>query len=157
MIGGRACISCWNREREVRIGRNAKNTCPQLVLESRRLGVILAYGSADQRYIELRDVLTRESTEMLVQVLSITHGRVAFCKPRGGPSISTAELARQMGAGRSQSRGIIAHAVAKPALRKTLRAAPIDRVPNEFRSDPGPDVSHGGEALARDLAMGIAS
>jgi hypothetical protein len=41
MIGGRLCASDWNREREVRIGRNAKNTRPQLVLEPRRLGVII--------------------------------------------------------------------------------------------------------------------
>jgi hypothetical protein len=41
MIGGRLCASDWNREREVRIGRNAKNARPQLVLEPRRLGVII--------------------------------------------------------------------------------------------------------------------
>jgi hypothetical protein len=153
MIGGRLCVSCWNREREVKIGRNAKNTRPQLVLEPRRLGVVIGYGDTDQQYFEVRDDHTRDDVEMPLHVLSTVPGRVAFCRARGGrPAISTMDLASKKGIGREPPRGIIARAVAKPGLRKTRRAAPIDRMPNEHRDQPQPDVSDDGAALARMVA-----
>jgi hypothetical protein len=142
MIGGRLCVSDYNRAREFKIGKNAKNTKPQLVLESRRLGVILAYGDADQRYVELRDDLTRDTVEMALQVLATVSGRVAFCKPRGGSSITTGDLAREMAPERSPSRGIIALAKAGP--RKIRRVPLVDRMPNEHRSEePRPNVNDG--------------
>jgi hypothetical protein len=104
--------------------------------------------------IELRDELTADTIELAVQTLRLAHGRVAFCRPRGGPSISTADLAREMGGGRERSRGIIAHAAAKTGLRKTRLAALVDRVPIEFRDETQLDVSPGGGALARDLGTG---
>jgi hypothetical protein len=151
LIGNRLGISAWNREREVRIGRNAKNTRPQLVLEPRRLGVIVSFGSPDQRHVELRDELTADTLELAVQVLRVATGRIAFCRPRGGPSITTADLARQMGVGREMARGIIAHPV-KPRPRHRL--APIDRLPNEHRDQPRPGVLDGGAVLARNLGIG---
>jgi hypothetical protein len=153
MIGGRSCVSDWNREREVRIGKNGKGSKPTLVLEPRRLGVVIGYGEANQRYVEVRDDLTRDTVELALQILATVSGRVAFCKPRGGPSISTTDLSRQiMGGGRALSRGLIAHA--KPGPRKIRRVALVDRMPNEDRCEPRPDVSDGGGALARDLGIG---
>jgi hypothetical protein len=153
MIGGRLDVSCWNREREVRVGKNGKGTKPTVVLEPRRLGVVLGYGDADQRHVEVGDDLTRDTVELALQVLATVSGRVAFCKPNGGRAISTIELAPE----RSPARGLIAHAVAKPGLRKSRQALPVDRMPNEHYDQPQPDISDGGAPLARDLAMGIAS
>jgi hypothetical protein len=153
MIGRRLCVSDYNREREVKIGLNAKKTRPQLVLEPRRLGVVLGYGDADQRYVEVRDEFTRDGVELALQVLATVSGRVAFCKPHGGRAISTIELAPE----RSPARGLIAHAVAKPGLRKSRQALPVDRMPNEHRNQPQPNVIDGGVPLVRDLAMGIVS
>jgi hypothetical protein len=153
LIGNRLGISSYNRAREVRIGLNAKKTRPQLVLDPRRLGVIVGYGSPDQRYIEIRDDLTADTIELAVQTLRVATGRIAFSRPRGGPAISTADLSREMGGGRELSRGIIAHA-AKPGSRRTRGTAQVDRMPNEHRDEPRPDVSDGGGALARDLGIG---
>jgi hypothetical protein len=150
MIGNRLGISSFNRNLEFLKGVNGKHNTPTFRFDPRRLGVIVGYGSPDQRYVELRDDLTRDTIELAVQTLRVAIGRVAFCRPRGGPAISTAELARQMGAGRSASRGLIAHA-AKPRPRH--RPAPIDRRPNEHRERPQPDVDGGG-ALARNLGIG---
>jgi hypothetical protein len=147
MIGGRLDVSCWNRQREVRIGKNAKNTRPQLVLEPRRLGILLAYGSTDQRYVELRDDLTRDTVEMALQILATVSGRVAFCKPRGGSSITTGDLAREMAPTRSPARGLIAYAADKPRIRKTRRAGLADRMPNEHPDVPQPGVLDDGAAL----------
>jgi hypothetical protein len=115
---------------------------------------MIGYGDAAQRYFEVRDELTEDPLEIAFQVLRLAHGRAAFCKPRGTVAITTGELARQMGVGREPPRGIIARAAARPGLRKTRRAAPVDRVPNEFRGEPLPDVSDSGEVLARDLVAG---
>jgi hypothetical protein len=153
LIGNRLGIGAYNREREVKIGRNAKNTRPQLVLEPRRLGVILKYGSPDRRLVDPRDELTAVTIELAVQTLRVATGRIAFRRPRGGPAISTADLARQMAPERSPSRGLIAHAVAKPRLGTARHAAPVDRLPNEFRDESQSDVSPRGGALARDLGM----
>jgi hypothetical protein len=127
MIGNRLGISSFNREREWLVGKNAKGRTPQLVLAPRGLGVITAYGEENQRYVEIRDDRTVDTLEIAFQVLRVVHGRAAFCRPRGGPSISTADLARQYMAP-ERSRGIIAHAKAVPP--KTRPAAPpIDRMP----------------------------
>jgi hypothetical protein len=148
-IGGRLGISAWNRQREWALGKNAKGRPPQLVLAPRRLGVILGYGEENQRYIEIRDDITLDTIEIAFQVLRVAHGRAAFCRPRGGPSISTADLAREMAPERSATRGIIAHPV-KPRPRHRL--APIDRLPNEHRGEPRPGVLDDGVTLARMVA-----
>jgi hypothetical protein len=155
MIGGRLCVSCYNREREFKIGRNAKGTKPSIALQPRRLGVILGYGDAAQRYVELRDEFTNDNVEMVLAVLGAVPGRISFCRPSGGKSISTADIAWEMGVGREPSRGIIARAAAKPGLGKARRVTPVDRLPNEFREQPHPDASPGGQVLARDRAMGV--
>jgi hypothetical protein len=155
-------ISAYNRAREFLAGRNAKNTVPQLVLESRRLGVIVGYGSPDQRFVELRDDLTRDTIELAVQTLRVATGRVAFCAPRGGPSITTADLARQFAPERPPSHGIIAHA-AKPRPRRRAgtgrsrsqrvsRRATVER--KRRRRGAG---AHGGVMNAPARAHGLAS
>jgi hypothetical protein len=149
MISNRLGISSYNRAREVALGRNSKNTRPMLILEPRRLGVIVGYGSPEQRYVELRDDITLDTLELAVQTLRVANGRVAFCRPRGGPSISTADLARQMAPAPSMARGLISHA-AKPRPRHRL--TPIDRLPNEHRGEPRSNVSDGEGALARMVA-----
>jgi hypothetical protein len=62
-----------------------------LVLAPRRLGVILAYGEENQRYVEIRDDRTLDTLEIALQALRVVHGRAAFCRPRGGPSTSTGD------------------------------------------------------------------
>jgi hypothetical protein len=151
LIGGRLGISAWNRQREWALGKNAKGTAPQLVLAPRRLGVILGYGEENQRHLEIRDDITLDTIEIAVQTLHVATGRIAFCRPRGGPSISTADLARQFAPAPSMARGLISHA-AKPRPRHRLAA--IDRLPNEDRGEPRSNVSDGEGALARNLAAG---
>jgi hypothetical protein len=132
MPGNRRCISCYNREREVKAGKNAKGTKPGLVLDPRRLGAILNYGAPDQRLVDLLDPLTQDTIELAVQVLRTVRGRVAFCRPRGGrQSISTIDLATEMEP----------VSPLPPAQngwpRKARRAAHSgNRLPNEFRGAP---------------------
>src|ERR1700730_307203 len=98
LIGNRLGVGAYNRQREWVLGKNAKGTRPQLVLESRRLGLIVGYGEENQRYVEIRDDITADTLEIALiafQALRVVHGRVAFCRPRGGPAISTDDLARQ--------------------------------------------------------------
>jgi hypothetical protein len=145
MIARRVCVSCKNREYEVVRGRNAKNTAPTLVLDPRRLAV--AYGEPDQRIAEVRDPLTVDALELAVQLLGSVSGRLAFSRARGGPSMTTLELAKSLAPARPKRGlgGTIVHARRRPS-----KSATIDKTPNEQR-----DALDGGEAPVSELAMGV--
>jgi hypothetical protein len=91
MIFNRIGVAQRNREIEFLKQRNGKNTPPQFRFDPRRLAVII-----DGARQELRDDLTADLTEMVVQVLRTVPGRLVFTRARvGAPAISTIELAER--------------------------------------------------------------
>jgi hypothetical protein len=98
MISNRICIGCYNRQREFRIGQNAKGTPPITIhLEARRVGVVLDYDKPTKRYIEVQEEYTKDALEIAIQVMRVAPGRVAFREPVGRPAVSTAQLAQMFG------------------------------------------------------------
>jgi Zn finger protein HypA/HybF involved in hydrogenase expression len=76
VIQNRLCVSCWNREREVRVGRNGKGGKPRLVLEP----VVMAVVSSDAvRTIEA-PMMSGMIEAMIAAARSAT-GPVAFGRP----------------------------------------------------------------------------
>jgi hypothetical protein len=75
LIGGMVCVSCYNRQREVLIGRNAKGTAPVKLcaLDTRRLRY--RHGD-DVRTLRLRH--TVDTDELLVAVLRDSKSQVVF-------------------------------------------------------------------------------
>lgn len=140
-IAGRLCISCTNRQYECIKGRNSKGSKPALKLEPRRVSVIVGYGCAEQRCIELRDNLTKNQMELVIQALRVLPGRAAFARPRGRPPISTAELAKQHAAAGPQpganfvmfKRSLPKMAPPAPRPSRHDAAPSVDRRPNEMR------------------------
>jgi hypothetical protein len=146
MIGGTRCISDYNREREFRVGKNAKGTRPTLKLEPRRLGVIVNYGDPDARYVELRAELSRDTTELALSALRVASGRVAFCRALGRPATATADFVLEMDtAAETRRAGVVMFrrapqaplARAAPPRGQRPRLPVIDRTPNEARHAPG--------------------
>jgi hypothetical protein len=90
MIGGTRCISCYNREREFIVGRNAKGTAPQFRFDPRRIGVVI-----DGARVDLREGHTADALELALAVLRIAPGRIMFTRARGGPAITVGELAKR--------------------------------------------------------------
>lgn len=84
LIGNRLCVSCYNRDREVRIGKNGKGTIPQkLKLTDLTIGVILDAGSPKARRVLYHD-LAVDRDELETDVLRRTAGRVEFFEPGEG-------------------------------------------------------------------------
>jgi hypothetical protein len=101
MIGDQLCVSCYNREREWAIDRNAKGTRPTIALDPRRLGLILDYGG-QARYAEIC-ALTSSTLELMVQTLRTAPARVAFCRPTSArPPVPLADLAKLFSAPAAQ-------------------------------------------------------
>lgn len=87
MIGNRLCVSCYNREREVRIGKNGKGTVPtKLKLADMVLGVVLDAGSANARRVVYRAPAVNRD-ELETDVLRRTIGRVEFFAPGDGEQL----------------------------------------------------------------------
>jgi hypothetical protein len=97
MIGNRLGVSAYNRQREFVIGKNSKGTLPSIKLGPRRIGIIIDYDGPDPQYIEAGGDLTADALELVIQTMRTVPGRLAFCAPRGGDAITTAELARRHG------------------------------------------------------------
>lgn len=147
MIGDRIGVSAFNRQAEVKRGYNAKGTKPLLRLEARRIGVVVNYGTPEARYVEVRDELTRDVIELVIQTLRTIPGRLAFARPRGIASMTTAEMAAELAPGhRKVGRGAmtIVHA-------RRPRKQAVDKTPHELR-----DAVAGGEAPGRELDVGVA-
>lgn len=77
MIGNRRCVSCYNRQRELAAGRNARGNAPVELLE-RPLHAVEIRLAVDATVRRVRD---RESTglaETIVQTLRTTKGELEF-------------------------------------------------------------------------------
>jgi len=75
LIGGHRCVSCYNREREVLAGRNAKGTAPVKTcrLDARHLRF---NANGDMRY--LRVAMSADMDELIVATLRDSRSRVSF-------------------------------------------------------------------------------
>jgi hypothetical protein len=141
MINGTRCISCYNRERETRVGRNSKGTMPTLKLPARRLGLIVGFGDPSPRYLELRTDCSRDTLELALAALRVTNGRIAFHRPMGRPAIATADYVAKMDAApEARHVGVVMFRRAPapslapaPQYRPRPRLPSIDRLPNELR------------------------
>jgi hypothetical protein len=96
IIGGTLCPSCWNRARELRIGRNSKGRPPRkLRLVPARLGLVIDPAGAGERCSELAEPAVRDMLELGIAALRVVDGAVAITRARGGEAITVADLARQ--------------------------------------------------------------
>jgi hypothetical protein len=77
MIGGSRCVSCYNRERELRAGRNARGNAP-VELMQRPIHTIELLVEAEGVIERFRDPGRRDLTESVVQYLRVNTGRIAF-------------------------------------------------------------------------------
>jgi hypothetical protein len=100
LVGGMWCPSCYNRARELRVGRNSKGHAPKkLRLVPARIGLVIDPGGAGERYIEIAEPAVRDSIEVAVAALRVVDGAVAITRPRGDvPPMTITELARMFGA-----------------------------------------------------------
>jgi hypothetical protein len=99
------CPSCYNRARELRIGRNSKGRPPRkLRLVPARIGLVIDPGGAGERYVEVAEAAARDTIELAIAALRVVDGAVAITRPRGGEAITIAELARRHGHGRHSRR-----------------------------------------------------
>jgi hypothetical protein len=97
MIGNRLCISCSNREWEVRRGRNAKGSRPTISLPERRVGVIIDVDRpGEQRRIDVVAEHAIDVAEIMAQILRVAVGKVAFTQATSGAGISLANFAAFM-------------------------------------------------------------
>jgi len=75
MIGGRLCVSCWNRAREARVGFNRKGGRPQL-LDRLRTQRVTVTESGAARVVEEANVLG--AAEIMIHIARAAPGPVAF-------------------------------------------------------------------------------
>lgn len=75
LIGGHRCVSCYNRERELRVGKNAKGRAPTRIaaLEPRRLW----FWMGDQR-TNIHVARSLDMDELIVAALRDSRDRVRF-------------------------------------------------------------------------------
>ncbi|WP_198374031.1 hypothetical protein [Neoroseomonas rubea] len=59
LINGRFCISCYNRDREARIGRNAKGTPPTITATIHAKKVAVTLPSSTPRIVAIERVVSR--------------------------------------------------------------------------------------------------
>lgn len=77
MIGGSRCVSCYNRERELRAGRNARGNKPVELLE-RPLHAVELRLVVDDEPRRVRHGPTTGLAETLIQILRTTKGEIGF-------------------------------------------------------------------------------
>lgn len=77
MIGNRRCVSCYNREREMKAGRNARGNRPVELLE-RPLHTVELRLEVDRTARRIRHRDTTGLTETMVQISRTTKGDLAF-------------------------------------------------------------------------------
>jgi hypothetical protein len=83
LIGQRLCISCYNRGREQRLGRNAKGSAPikaNSQLAVRTIGIILDVGEATERAVRFSEVAI-DTRELELLVGRVHEGKIRFCDP----------------------------------------------------------------------------
>jgi hypothetical protein len=84
LIGGRQCPSCYNRARELRIGKNGKGTAPVKLAPLDRRSIRFAIEGASVE--ELTIDQSKDMVELMLAVLSRTRGRVLFHFSASGPA-----------------------------------------------------------------------
>lgn len=77
MIGNRRCISCYNREREMALGRNARGNIPAELLATSRLRPVSLHVIVDGQ-VHLKRADAVDVREPVVHVLRTTKGALAF-------------------------------------------------------------------------------
>ena len=75
IIHGRLCVSCYNREREVRVGRNRKGGVPRLAARLHRVRIAVTDGAGHARVVE-RDAV--DLAEMLISTAQAATGPVTI-------------------------------------------------------------------------------
>ncbi len=81
MVSNRVCLTCYNRQREVLVGKNAKGSAPlkaQGELSLVRIGVRLDVGLPTERIVEFADIGTG-APELRYHVERTHQGEVEFC------------------------------------------------------------------------------
>ena len=79
LIHGRLCVSCYNREREVRIGRNAKGGPPRkLVGQLHGVAIVISDASGTTR---VRQVVATCLAEVMIGAAQRATGWLAFSRP----------------------------------------------------------------------------
>ncbi|HYD68502.1 hypothetical protein [Azospirillum sp.] len=78
IIKGRLCVSCYNREREVIKGRNAKGTIPRLTAKLHRQ--VLAVNDGNAVRVEVFDRVASR-VEAMLAIARTSTGSVAFGRP----------------------------------------------------------------------------
>ncbi|MBI1207410.1 MAG: hypothetical protein GC191_08985 [Azospirillum sp.] len=101
VVGGRLCVSCYNRSREVRVGENRRGSAPRLKLRTE--AVVVASAGSPVWVERVKDVSGR--LEAIVAVAQRADGPVAFGRrlnvPLPGQQVGawrggTATASRQM-------------------------------------------------------------
>jgi len=84
LIRGRLCVSCYNREREVKVGRNGKGGRPLLTDRLKPVSVAITTEDGVTR------IVTAESAtgavEIMVQAAKTAKGRLVFGPAPGSPA-----------------------------------------------------------------------
>ena len=82
LIHDRLCVSCYNREREALIGKNAKGGRPRLcdVLHARKIAVTDAAGTRD-----VRAPSVASASEVMLAAAKKATGWLAFTRPAASP------------------------------------------------------------------------
>jgi len=74
IIGGRICVSCYNREREFAAGRNAKGIYPAGV---RAVWLLTITASVDLRHVRYQG-MAHNNLELALHTLRVNRGRIFF-------------------------------------------------------------------------------
>jgi hypothetical protein len=83
LIGGKLCLSCYNRELEWLKGKNGKGTIPHKaasMLALRTIGVLLDAGEDTERRVRFTDIAV-DTDELEFTVTRLHMGRIEFCEP----------------------------------------------------------------------------
>jgi hypothetical protein len=127
MIGGRLCISCYNRNRELAAGKNAKGNRP-VELQARAPHPVEAIVTIDGEARRAR-VLATGLPELLLQTLRTTKGSITFAF--AGPPIQRRD---ELGLSNAATAGLnepsvddcADHGDPAPAADATPGVAPVD-------------------------------
>lgn len=77
IVGNRLCVSCWNRRRELKLGRNARGNLPVELLE-RPLVAVEVVVEVDGTLRRIRDPETSGVAETMLQALRTMRGEIRF-------------------------------------------------------------------------------
>lgn len=75
-VFGTICVSCYNRQQEWVVGRNAKGTKP--IKQKPLYPLVLPYLSAEREVFVEKAVMAESAEEMIVRVLKGSQGKVMF-------------------------------------------------------------------------------